>query len=211
MYNLNRIINTHKDLASSELLLLFGLKFWTLIRGTENGLVKVSNKELCAFLHQSEPTLIKSRRKLVLKGILYYLPAKTKSKVSIYGIINIRNQSLSKLDNQLKDLDKVITLLKEDEIWQDKVVESIRGIKGVDIKREDLNKWIDKFHLKLLADEVEDKNIRDAKKHFSNWLNIQIDKQKKYKNNNVSIKTNVNNAKFKAGGGWEDLLSNVGK
>lgn len=55
------------------------------------------------------------------------------------------------------------------------------------LQRNDVDPWITRFAGHLKASGEETKNIRDAKKHFSSWLRIQLDMQKRNSKSNQSM------------------------
>lgn len=55
------------------------------------------------------------------------------------------------------------------------------------LKPNEVDPWLTRFAGHLKASGEETKNIRDAKKHFSSWLRIQLDMQKQNSKSNQSM------------------------
>lgn len=70
-------------------------------------------------------------------------------------------------------IDELVSELNSSATWK----ESVAMQYG--LKLDDVGNWIAKFAGHLKASGEESKTLRDAKKHFSSWLRIQLEAQKK--------------------------------
>lgn len=202
-------INRKEHLNSSELLLLLGLCHLHEIQYYPK-CISACNKELCSLLHFSEPTLLQARLKLKEKGIINYISGKSKKYKSCYTLINVCN--IDRDNIQELNLDQLFLNLKSDNKWHDRIIFRCKRYNNIDLSIVDLMNYFDEFYSKLQSEGVNDKDLNDAKKHFSSWLNLLLrQKQNKKRNKKTSqiLKTDGNAENFKQGAGWDEVLSGI--
>lgn len=86
---------------------------------------------------------------------------------------NFFNVNETETDNDDKYKKTIFEKLKKDTIWKE------QGIcMQYSMKIEDVDKYIDKFYTYCISVDRVHNNIRDAKSNFTNWLRIQLDKEK---------------------------------
>lgn len=202
-------INKKEQFSSTELLLLLGLCHLYEIQYTHQ-YISASNKELCSLLHISEPTLLQARFKLKEKGIINYISGKSRNHRSCYDLINVYKQSGEKI--QELNLDQLFLKLKSDNKWHDGIINRCKKYNNINLCISELMDYFDEFYSKLLSEGVNKKDLNDAKKHFSSWLNLQIQKKqinKRNKKSNKTKKINGSVGNFKQGVGWNEVLSDI--
>ena len=70
---------------------------------------------------------------------------------------------------QYISIEKLESVLLQDVLWQEDVCRV-----HIIIAKTSLVEWIKKFVLKIKADDVKGKTISDAKRHFNNWIKIEL-------------------------------------
>lgn len=91
---------------------------------------------------------------------------------------NIINNNSSSSSNARAHEENFIEILKSDRQWGEVI--AMRFSLGT---LDTLDSWIDKFALDLKCRGVTHKDLQDAKRHFNDWLRIQIRSQNETKNN----------------------------
>lgn len=92
------------------------------------------------------------------------------------------------------DLEDCYNTLASDRIWQESVLMNLHSRGYRNILFEQLSEYLIQFFQKLKAEGSDYKHPRDARHHFSNWLLIQLEKQKNENNRNTHSRKQEANA-----------------
>lgn len=115
-------------------------------------------------------------------------------------IKEVKNNNLSTYNAHARedtiphDLQDCYNILSNDRSWHEAVLMNIHSRGYRHIMFEQLDEYLTLFFQKLKADGTDFKQPRDAKQHFSNWLLIQIEKQKNESNRNPHSRKQEANA-----------------
>lgn len=77
-----------------------------------------------------------------------------------------------------KPLDELHAILLRSEIWREDVCRRVFRSGYIDFSIDKFEKYLELYILKLRSEGVKSKSESDAKGHFSNWLIIELKKQK---------------------------------
>lgn len=115
-------------------------------------------------------------------------------------IKEVKNNNLSTYNAHARedtippDLQDCYNILSTDRSWHEAVLMNIHSRGYRHIMFEQLDEYLTLFFQKLKADGTDFKQPRDAKQHFSNWLLIQLEKQKNESNRNPHSRKQEANA-----------------
>lgn len=100
-----------------------------------------------------------------------------------------RKREKTENEHFLIDLEVLKKEVRNEFTWKETLV---RNLKEVDpsFDMEAVENYLEIFFKTISNDGEEEKTIKDLKKHFSRWLNIQIDKKLKQKNHGKTDKSN---------------------
>ena len=92
------------------------------------------------------------------------------------------------------DLEDCYNILSNDRSWQESVLINLHSRGYRNILFEQFDEHLKLFFAKLKAEGSDFKHPRDARHHFSNWLLIQLEKQKNENNRNTHSRKQEANA-----------------
>lgn len=113
------------------------------------------------------------------------LPHTLSGQLPPYNIEDKDNNHNNAREKNLKDTEELKTILMKDEAWQMSVVNAL-GCASVRTP-EDISSQLSQFFLMLEAQGVKEREERDCRAYFFNWLN----KRTKYNSENGNKQTNI--------------------